>query len=1004
VCIRKAVVPSPTGIDLPPSAAEARPAGPACFVGRQIELSELLGMLRGAEEGAGGAAILEGEPGIGKTRTAEEFAAIARGRGATVLCGRCYEGEVCPPYGPWIAALGVGLRSPHLAARWRLMGEDAEDIAEMLPELRLHPWACEAPVRLSAVDGEYRLHASIAAFLRAAAHETPLLVTIDNLHLADAGTLKFLRHLAPELAGSRVTILGTLRSPSDHHSDAVMLTIEELQKTPGFRRLHLGGLGRDDVRELLARSLPADRTSEAMADAIHERTEGNPLFVVELVRQMARGPAHGGEASSLPAGIRQAIERRLARLSHRCRKALQAASVLGRSFERDLLLRSIDGFSPADLEEALREARKAAVISVEDPALGRCRFVHALVQETLREQVPADALIACHVRAARAIRQSCGSDAGPRSVDILAHLLEGAVAADPDEMLRAAGLAAAHAIERYAPDQALDIIDRTFGTWERLGRGVEPRMAELFHLRGALLTDLQRPEEARESLARAFDLALEAGDRRRAIEVATTPTMERSGAAWLYSFGGGGRGVAALRERALAMAPQDSAERAWLVMQRGSRTDLREALSFAWRCGDTRLEATASTVIAHHELLAWEFTACERLLEAATRSTDRLGDPRLATGCAYIRYWLGILTARAGPAAEGLRQMSDLAGRCRSRRVGVTSNRCAAELACLRGDWSTARRQGEQALAMLQGSEPVYNRLRAIQILLRVDLCTGNVKAAARCLAALHRLTDEPGPDDTRSTLLGARVTGDAGLLPSAPARTELESADGPLLTFLPVPLLHHAAVVALHRDSSKAPFYLAAARRWSGTFYDQPTDGILGMLCDVMGEFDEAVGHYERALEICRRAGYLPDLAMACSEFADTLVRRGGAGDLPRAARLLDEGLELCDTLGMSQLVQRIRERRGLLTGTRRCDHGSSDGLTPREAEVLRMVARGFTNAEIAERLFISPLTVARHVHNLLEKTGTANRAEAAAWAARGAGSGDGSTGTGWGRNRPQG
>jgi DNA-binding CsgD family transcriptional regulator/tetratricopeptide (TPR) repeat protein len=958
--------------------------GIGCFVGRQHELSELLRLLQGAERGTGSIAVLEGEPGIGKTGTAEEFAIEARSRGATVLWGRCFEGEECPPYGPWITALRPAVRSADLRELRRTMGEGAADIAEILPELRNRMAAPELPVRLPSADGEYRLFSSLISFLRAAARDTPLLVIFDNLHLADAGSLKFLRHLASELADSRLMILGTYRNPADERSDQLAVTVEELAKARGYCRLHLDGLGRDDVRKLLARSLSVGRLSDALVAAVHARTEGNPLFVVELARQMVLAPAPGAEPLPLPDGIRQAITRRLARLTDRCREELSIASVLGRSFDREVLLHTVDGSSPTDVDNALREAQEAAVISLEDPAVERYRFVHALVQETLREGIPAAVRIAFHLRAVQAIRQVCGSDVGARWVEILGHLLEGSAAADPDELLRCAVLAAEQAIARYAPDQALALIERTFRVWERHGRQIDPRMAPLFHLHGRILTDLQRPEEGRESLTRAFDLYLRAGDRQGAIEVARTPAMERHGAVWLSSVGGGGRGVAELRERALALAAPDSPERAWLLMQRGSRQDLRDAIAFASRTSDDRLGTIASSVLAYHELLAWDFKACEEVLEAATLMADRLGDPHHSFGCAYTRYWLGILTGRPDVALEGVRQMSGLARRCRSRRLGITVHRCMADFAGMRGDWGEARQHGEQALALMADAGPVYNHQRALKILLGVDLHTGNLKAAAKRLEALHRLVGEPAPRDLRSTVLGARIASDAGQLPPAPERFEAPPADGPLLTFIATHLLQWATVVVLHRDRSNAPFYLEAARRWSGTFLEQPTDGILGSLCDVMGRFDEAVDHFERALAFCRRAGYLPELALTCSEYADALVRRGVPGDLEHAARLLDEGLELCETLGMPPLGQRIRERRGLLGGPSCHDRMLPDGLTPREVDVLRLVARGFTNAEIAERLFISPLTVARHVHNLLEKTGMANRAEAAAYATR--------------------
>jgi DNA-binding CsgD family transcriptional regulator/tetratricopeptide (TPR) repeat protein len=978
----KPVRPSTTSAPLHRTDAFSASGGPRCFVGRQAELAELLRALRDADRGSGGVALLEGEPGIGKTRTAEEFAARARSCGAAVFWGRCFEGEECPPYGPWIAALRSHVLPVDAQVLRQMMGEGAADIAEILPELPKKLGDLNPPVRLPAADGERRLFSSLISFLIRAAQAVPLVIIMDNLHLADAGSLKLLRHVASELAESRLMILVTCRYPTEGRPDPLALTLEELEKTRGFCRLHLEGLSRDEVLEFLAASLPVDRPS--LAETIHARTEGNPLFIVELARHILHAPPREDPAQSLPEGIRQAIDRRLARLSEACRETLRTAAVLGRSFDHEVLLRMGDDPGHGATARALEEANAAAIVWLEDPAAARYRFVHALVQETILDGIPATGRTALHLRAAKAIRQACGPEPGPRWVEIARHLLECAGAAEPDDLLRSALQAADYAAKRYAVEQALAIVDRTREAWERLGRTVDARMAPLLHLRGRMLTDLQKPEEAHESLVRAFDLHLRAGDHRSAIEVARTPAMERAGATWYMSVAGTGSGVNELRERALALAPVDSADRAWLLMQHGSRAEILQALSFAERTGDEELGAHAVSRLAYHELLAWNFEECERLLEVASQRADRLQDSWVAVNCAYTRYYLGTLTGRPGLAPEAVRQLFDLAGTTRSLRLGITADRCAADLAGMRGDWAEARRHGDRALALLTETGPVFNHCMVLRILLGVDLRTGSLKSAGRRLEALQRLTGETGSSNVRTTVLGARITGDASVLAPPPEPCEVRSSEGPLITFIATTPLRRAAVTALRRDTGAASSCLAAVRRWSGTYIEQPTDGILGSLCDLLGRRNEAVDSFDHALSFCRRAGYLPELAMTCADYAETLVRGGSPADVDHAGQLLDEGLGLCETLEMPLLEQRFRQQRELLGGSPPSRRSIADGLTPREREVLRLVARGFTNAEIGERLFISPLTVARHIHNLLEKTGTANRAEAAAYAVR--------------------
>lgn len=983
--MQEIIHPEPVDVPLPKTGRPPASCRGDVFVGRLRERKALLRALQDAREGFGGIVLLLGEPGIGKTRTAEEFSGQARSRGAAVLWGRCHEGEETPPYGPWTAALRPLIRSIDAQVLRQSMGEGAADIAQILPELQRSLGGLEPSVRLPTPDGEQCLFSSLAVFLRSMAQSNPLVIILDNLHLADPGSLKFLRHFASELTDCRLLILGTCRNPEEARRDPLAATIEELAKTRRFQRLHLDGLGKEEVRELLRRSLP--RPSDAQAEAIHARTEGNPLFIVELVRQVLATPGSDVTMPTLPEGIRQAIGRRLARLPPRCVEVLRIASVLGQGFDRQVLLRMVGETRPDETEGALEEARSAAVVDEYDPGMGRCRFVHALVRETLLDGIPPAERVRLHLRAGQAMREICGSDPGPRSVEILDHLLEAADAVDPADLLGFTLRVADQVMARYAPDQALAIIDRACAAWERLGRAIDPGMARIQHLRGRILTDLQRPGEAKDSLVRAFNLFLAGGDVPGAIGVALTPAMEKVGGVWMTSVVAGGRGVDELRAHALELAPPDSVERAWLLVQRGAPADLDAARSFARRSGNVPLEAAAVSQLAYQDLLAMDLDSCARHLGEASTAAAPLHDPWISFGCVYTRYYHGLMCGDPGEAGSAVDDLFELARGARSRRMLTVAHRCAAVLSCKRGLWDTARDNAGRVLLLLAGAGSVANNVFTLRALFEMELQTGHVKAALRWRERQLRLYDVPCSADIRLDPLGARVTGDMSLMPPAPERVELPAPDVRLLTFAINPLLQQAVLAAVHRDKTAAAGCLERLRRWRMTFLDRSTDGLLGQLCSVLGRLDESAGHFVDALDFCRRAGYRPELAWTCLEFAEVLVLRDGAGDRERALGLLSEGMETARDLQMLPLRNLIKAAQGRLSGRSvrsESPPASPDGLTSREIEVLRLVARGFTNAEIAARLFISPLTAARHVHNLLDKTGMANRAEAVAYATR--------------------
>ena len=159
--------------------------------------------------------------------------------------------------------------------------------------------------------------------------------------------------------------------------------------------------------------------------------------------------------------------------------------------------------------------------------------------------------------------------------------------------------------------------------------------------------------------------------------------------------------------------------------------------------------------------------------------------------------------------------------------------------------------------------------------------------------------------------------------------------------------------------------------------------DRLLGLLSHTMGKLDAAAVHFRDSLAFCRKAGYRPDVAWTCHDYADTLLQRNNPGDREKVMSLLDESLAISGELGMRPLMERVAilQVRAASQPTRVPAY--PDGLSQREVEVLRLIAAGKTDREIADELVISSRTVNNHVRSILNKTAVANRTEAATYAA---------------------
>lgn len=282
-------------------------------------MAELTAALDDALAGHGRLAMLVGEPGIGKTRLAQELVAVPEQRGARVLWGWSYEEAGAPPYWPWVQPIQNYIQqidAQQLAAQ---MGPGAADITEIIPAARERLPQLEPLPSLEPEEARFRLFNSISTFLKNASGFQPLVLVLEDLHWADRSSLLLLEFLVRQLGTSSLLLIGTYRDVEVSRRHPLSQTLGNLIREEGFLRVQLAGLSQSDVVELI-QSTTKLRPAPPLMETIHRRTEGNPLFVSEVVRILDVETLVGGRGSTagIPEGVRDAIGRRLDRLSQGC--------------------------------------------------------------------------------------------------------------------------------------------------------------------------------------------------------------------------------------------------------------------------------------------------------------------------------------------------------------------------------------------------------------------------------------------------------------------------------------------------------------------------------------------------------------------------------------------------------------------------------------------------------------------------------------------------------------
>ena len=328
-----------------PEDAAAHPgSGPTysrTFVGREAELRQLHAAFDNAVSGEGSLVMVAGEPGIGKTSLCGQLNTYAASREGRTLVGHCYEeGSLSLPYLAFVEAMRTYVLERDADGLRGDLGSGASEVSRIVPEVR-ERLDVELSEPTDPEQDRYRLMQAVTSFLQNAASVQPLVIVLEDFHDADRGTLDMLTHVSRNLSGTRLMLVATYRDVEVDRSHPLSSALAELRRSANFDRIGLRGLTADEVQRMVG-IIAGHDGPWGISEAVYRQTEGNPLFVQEVLRYLTEQGFFAGDAAlsrpdippemGLPEGLRDVIGKRLSSLSDQCNGVLSVAAVIGREF------------------------------------------------------------------------------------------------------------------------------------------------------------------------------------------------------------------------------------------------------------------------------------------------------------------------------------------------------------------------------------------------------------------------------------------------------------------------------------------------------------------------------------------------------------------------------------------------------------------------------------------------------------------------------------------------
>ena len=923
------------------------------IIGRRRELDSLRASLSSALVRAGRLVLCAGEPGIGKTRLAQELAGLALAGGTAVAWGRCIEAEGAPAYWAWRQVL----RSLSIDPDTVLAGD------------------------LDSPGDRFRVFEDLTEELRGIAEQNGLVIILDDIHWGDEASLLLLRHVASQMGDARLLLVATFRDQEP--SDVLARVLPDLLRSPAVERLDLRGFDLAEVSQQL--STTTEQPSYQDARAVLDVTGGNPLFVREVARAITDGTWRPNQP---PRTVLDAVAARLGRVSTDCRRLVQAAAVVGRDFSLTLVAATLNQPVPQCLP-LIDESIAYGLLDRVGEA-GEFRFVHALTRDAVAASLTSTDRAALHRAVAEAIEAQFASDLSEHLADIARHWAElapyGEAAIARGWTLRAAEdavrrLAYEEGVRLYRAALALDptSLSDEGRCRAQIGLGRAAYFAGDLH-------GCADAAEAAASSARAAASPELVAEAALVLEAAPDPRInavakQLCGDA-LAALGDDGD--AALRARLYA-------QRSHLAFYDGEQ-DRTESLSatsleLAYIADDDR--ALVEALHARKEACPGPAGRDERIRLASEMLAlaQRTNSSRTAMWGELWRIETLIERGLFAAATEHLPELQLAVERVGGPVSSWHLDRITACIAQAQGRYAEAAAIGRRGFERMRVVEPApaAGAYFALQVAL-----TSHVGVTEQAAAFALNPFDPPPRFRTMARLSRAFLLLAAGRPDEAAASYQqagpLETWSLPAFFLLPGHVYGALAAAQLGRFDDlevlldRLETFRGEHAVGDAVAYMGPVELTLAQGATALGRLDQAVDDFAIAVDQANRAGAQGFVAQARFHLASALLARGGPDDHDRAQSNARDADSLVVALGMAAYADRTRallaqlDRSGVQPGA----------LSPREAEVATLVADGLTNRQIAERLFISERTAQNHVQHILTKLGFATRSQIAAWRVR--------------------
>ncbi|HVS49849.1 MAG TPA: AAA family ATPase [Candidatus Dormibacteraeota bacterium] len=961
------------------------------FVGRSAELKQLVGGLDRAFEGRGGMFLLSGEPGIGKTRVAEQLDIEAQKRGSAVYWGRSTQAEGAPPYWPWIQILRSLLADLGGAQFGRLAGPGLARILQVVPDLRGH-FPSVATTSMDDDQTRFGTYDSVTQLLLDTAATRPMVLVLDDLHWADTASLLLLQLLAGLLPHSHLMVIGTYRDLELAASHPLRTHLADFVRRGETTEIPIAGLKDPEVSSLF-RALTGFEPAGDIVRRLQAQTAGNPFFLSELawtlgdLGQESPKWSFPASAEAVPRGIGAVLRRRIEALSADCRGALEIAAVTGQKFDLDLL-EAATGTKRPRLLDLFDEAIAKGVVTRLD---GGYAFTHGLVRDTVYSGISTARRCELHGLIGRLLEDGPHGDSGMPVAQLAHHFVEASVV---DQSLRAKALdyvsaAGRRALAELAYEEAVRLFELALSQIAPLDPGQ----------RAELLLDLGRARYLAGDVGAALEAAHEVA--RLGEKLGDSNLVARAA---LVVRGVGDPRVMGLCNAALRQPPEDASLRIQLLsqmtvvlMQMPGGEDERRAIEYSRQALQLAQDAVDPDVIfaaIHARQMAMSGpSGVDERLQLADRTLDlarESGRPSMAGWGHGWRVDALVQLGRIDEAQVQLALQAQLAEQLREPLLQWRTRLAQSWVAMLRGRFEEARTISNEALQLgRRGHNPAADFIHLMHVTV-LPIFVGDPEGSFDAVQGYAR--DHPElriPLEIMSvgSLLSMGRLEDVRQA-MRPFATGGPEAVRPVMAWLPAMAGFTQAITALGDVEQAAIAYeallpyahynVATGAGLAGLYGS--VSHFLGMLAATLERWDDASQHFEDAMAFESRMGAPPFVVCTRVVYADMLVARGHDADLRRARRLVDAAIATSRELGMKPWEDRATKLASALAGRAVADHP----LSSREFEVATLVAEGLSNREIAGRLHLSERTSESHVKNICDKLGFNSRSQVAAWVAK--------------------